>query len=105
MSTDWKPAARYQVGGFAALFMSDDYQTALYAYEPQLPRQASFPSFYYHGMRLVATFRARLPWGLEAGLRIGSTHYFNRDEISSGAQRIRSSWKNDVSLQLRWQTS
>lgn len=100
--TAWHPTARWQAGGFAALFFSDDYQSALYAYEPQLLRQGGIPSFYYHGLRLVATLRARLPWGLEAGIRAGSTHYFNRSEISSGAQRIRSSWKNDVSLQLRW---
>ncbi len=98
----WKSGKKWQIGGFAAVFMSDDYASALYAYEPQLPHQSAIPSFFYHGMRLAATVRTLLPWGLEAGLRIGSTHYFNRDEISSGTQLIRSSWKNDLSLQLRW---
>ncbi|MBQ7635597.1 MAG: helix-hairpin-helix domain-containing protein [Bacteroidaceae bacterium] len=98
----YTPSPRATFSAFGALFMSDDYQSALYAYEPQLPRQAGIPSFYYHGFRLVATASIALFWGLEGGLRVGSTHYFNRDEISSGTQLIRSSWKNDVSLQVRW---
>lgn len=101
----WQPAANWQIGGFAALFMSDDYQSALYAYEPQLIRQSGIPGFYYHGFRLVATAQTHLFRGLEAGLRIGSTHYFNQNHIGSGTQLIPSSWKNDVSLQLRWYTN
>ncbi len=102
LRTAYQPTAAVQIGAFAALFVSDDYQSALYAYEPQLPHYGGISSFYYHGMRLVATLRAKLLWGFDGGLRIGSTHYFNRNEISSGTQLIRSSWKNDISLQLRW---
>ena len=98
----WQPSQKYKVAAFASVFMSDDRQSALYAYEPQLVYQGGFPSFYFHGMRLALTATISLFGGLEGGIKIGSTHYFNRDEISSSTQLIRSSWKNDLSLQLRW---
>ena len=98
----WQIGKGIKCGGFASVFMSDDYQSALYAYEPQLLYQGGIPSFYYHGMRLALTVTAHLLWGIEGGIKVGSTHYFNRNEISSSTQLIRSSWKNDISLQLRW---
>ena len=98
----WQPSQKYKVAAFASVFMSDDSQSALYAYEPQLVYQGGFPSFYFHGMRLALTATINLFGGLEGGIKIGSTHYFNRDKISSSTQLIRSPWKNDLSLQLRW---
>lgn len=35
-------------------------------------------------------------------MRYGLLHYFNRDSIGSGTQRINSPTQNDISLQLRW---
>ena len=83
-------------------FHTDDYDSRLYFYEPNLTQSFSFPAFYYHGMRLSTTLRwqsASAQWFLES--KFSLTHYFDRGEISSGVTRIGSSWKGEVQVVLR----
>ena len=61
-----------------------------------------FPSFRYRGCRLVALTEWQPRRHLHLGLRLSSTHYLNRDTQSSGPLLIRSPWKNDLQIQLRW---
>lgn len=98
----WKPSRAFAVKAFASVFFTDSYDAALYAYEPQLRYAMSVPSFAYHGMRGVLLAEARILSWLSAGVRCGSLRYFDRREISSGTERIRSGWKNDLSFQLRF---
>lgn len=100
--TVWKPVRRFSLKAFASLFFTDDYETAAYAYEPQLRRAAAFAACAYHGVRSVCLFDYQAFRTLTLSLRFASTHYFNRSAISSGTERIASSWKNDLSLQVRW---
>ncbi len=97
----WKPSRVFCFKAFASVFFTDSYDTALYAYEPQMRYAMSVPSFAYHGMRGVALAEVRVFSWLSAGVRCGSLRYFDRREISSGTERIRSGWKNDLSFQLR----
>ena len=100
--TTWPVRSRFQLKTFTSLFFSDDSESALYAYEPQLYQASSFPSFSHHGMRAVVVGQCQLFRSLTFGLRYTATHYFNRSTISSGTELIPSSWKNDLSLQLLW---
>ncbi len=97
----WKPSARFNLRGFAAVFFTDDSYSRLYAYEPQLLHASGFPSFMYHGLRAVALTNWTVCKPLTLSLRYGATHYFNRSNISSRLDLIRSSWKNDISIQAR----
>lgn len=87
---------------FGSLFFSDDYASRLYAYEPQLPYAAGFPSFAYHGCRMVGMFQWWFSSHSYAAVRYGWLHYFNRGVISSGPQQIDHSSQNDLGLQLAW---
>lgn len=98
----WKPSARFNLKTFAGVFFTDDYDSALYAYEPQLLRAASFNAYAYHGARAVALCNWRVVQSLTLSVRFSSSRYFNHDTISSGTSAINSAWKNDVQLQLRW---
>lgn len=100
--TSWPVSSTIQFKAFTSLFFSDDYESALYAYEPRLFQVAAIPSFSNHGMRAVLMSQCRLFRTLTFGLRYSVTHYFNRSSISSGAELIPSSWKNDLSMQLLW---
>lgn len=102
--TTWRPVSRFSFRAFAACFFTDDYESALYAYEPQLVHVASFPVFAYHGVRGVAVMDWRVSARLTAGLRWGGTRYFDRSSISTGPDRIASPWKNDLSVQLVWRS-
>lgn len=98
----WKPGARFSLKGFASVFFTDDYESAVYAYEPQLRRAGAFPSFAYHGARgVVLTDWQPVGW-LGVGVRVSATYYFNRDTISQGYAEIGSPYKTDVSVQVRW---
>lgn len=97
----WKPTKAFDLKTFGAVFFTEDYDAALYAYEPQLYLSGAFPSFYYKGFRAVVVGNLRIGKAWLLGLRLSSTHYFHRNEISSGADLIASSWKNDLSLQVR----
>lgn len=87
---------------FAAGFMTDDYMTRCYAYVPQLSGSTSIPTFYGKGTSGALALEASLWRGLSAAVRYLGVKYFDRDEISSDVNRIASSFKNDVALQLRW---
>ena len=98
----WKASSRWGLKAFGALFFTDDTESMLYAYEPQMLHASAFPSFAYHGMRGVVMGHYQVLKGLTLSLRLASIHYFNRDHISSRLDEISSSWKNDLSLQVRW---
>lgn len=98
----YKPSKRLVLKGFYSLFFTDNYDTRLYAYEPQLPYAASFPSFAYHGTSAVVMAQVTVVKNLTASCRISSVYYFNRDTISSRLDLINSPFKNDISFQLKW---
>ena len=96
--------SRFSFRAFAACFFTDDYESALYAYEPQLVHVASFPVFAYHGVRGAAVLDWRVSPRLTAGLRWRGARDFDRSSISTGPDRIASPWKNDLSVQLVWRS-
>ena len=103
LRSGWKPAERWQFKAFLATFYTQDFDAAVYAYEPQLPFVSSFPSFSDAGARLAALVQWTVRKGWHLGLRYGGTCYFNKEEQSSGPDHIASRWKNDLTLQLIWQ--
>lgn len=102
LRASFTPGKQLTVKGFAAVFFTDDYESALYAYEPRLYRAAGFDAFAYHGARLSALADWRLIDRLILSLRLGTTRFFNRSEQSSGIAAIHSPWKSDISLQVKW---
>ena len=83
-------------------FNTDDYLSRIYLQSPALYSTFSSSSYYGHGVLGVLTCRWKSKneklW-LEG--RYSLLHYFDRDEIGSGLQRILSPWKHDLSFQLR----
>lgn len=98
----WKASSRFHLKAFASLFFTDDTESRLYAYEPQMPHNNAFPSYAYHGMCGVVMGSFQAFKFLTLSLRFSSTHYFNRNYISSRLDEISSSWKNDCSVQVKW---
>ncbi len=91
---------RLNISAYLAYFNTDDYQTRIYVYEPQLRYAAGFPTLYYHGARAVGMLQLKLKdWG-ECALRYGITHYFDRKTIGSGTQKILTANKQDLSIHL-----
>ena len=95
-----RPALRFAV--MAGYFHTDDYNSRIYLYEPALYSSVSSGQFFGKGIHGVCTARwtsKNNRWMLEG--KYALCKYFDRSEIGSSLQTIFSSWKNDVSLQLR----
>ncbi len=92
---------KLKIGGFGAFFSTDNYETAVYAHEPQLPYTFSYNSFYYRGMRLSAQAEWKPFKNWTLGVKYGITHYLNRKNISSGPQQIKGATKADLQIQIR----
>ena len=85
----------------AAWFNTDDYNSRLTIYEKSVLYAFSMPSFYYKGMRVAVNARYELNKHIILQVKYGTTHYFNRDKISSALEEIDGSTKSDLYLQLR----
>lgn len=88
----------------AAYFNTDDYNSRIYLYEPSLYSSVSSSQYFGKGIHSVLAARWTSPnkhWMLEG--KYSLLKYFDRLEIGSALQTIYSSWKNDVSLQIRIQ--
>ena len=95
-----KPMLRFAV--MAGYFCTDDYNSRIYLYEPALYSSISSGSYFGKGIHGVCTARwtsRNKHWMLEG--KYALCKYFDRSEIGSALQTIFSSWKNDISLQLR----
>ena len=87
---------------FMGVFFTDNTDSQLYVYEPQLLYTSSFNGYAYHGMRGVLLCSWQVLKSVALSVRASSIHYFNKSSISSRLDLISSSWKNDLALQLRW---
>lgn len=95
-------AQRFKTSAMLAAFSTDNYNTRCYAYVPQLPGTAGFPNFYGQGAACTMIAECRIWHQLYLAARINILKYFDRDTISSDVNEIEGSWKNDLSLQLRY---
>lgn len=92
---------RTDITSFVSVYFTDDYDTRIYAYVPQLRYMMAFPTFYYHGTSGAIMLRHKFSRRFEASLRYGLTHYFNRESTGSGAAQINTPTRNDLAAQLR----
>jgi len=83
-----------------AYFDTDDYESRLYFYEPGLLYTFYYPAYYGRGVRTAVRLRRKWNNWMLIG-KYGFTHYFDRDEIGSGTQRIPHSSQSDISMQLK----
>jgi len=83
-----------------SVFDCPQYDSRIWAYEPDVLYGYSMPSYYGRGIR-VCTF-LRYPAGrhLVFSFKAGLTRYSDRNIISSGLDRIDANWKLDLTSQL-----
>jgi hypothetical protein len=84
----------------ASLFSTDSYDSSISVYESGLRYSFNYISLYGKGGRLSATVRYMFSDSIRLNIKAGGTYYLDRDEISSGQQRIASCHKEDIAVQL-----
>jgi outer membrane receptor protein involved in Fe transport len=83
-------------------FHTDDYSMRIYLYERDMQYACSFPTFFGHGIHYALWGRYNLSSSLRVTAKLGVTSYFDRSHISENEQKIDSSSKSDLDLQVSW---
>lgn len=85
-----------------AYFDTNDYQSAIYAYENDLLYNFTVLPYYYRGSRfyLNLSYKGLKKWVFE--LRFANTRLTNRNTIGSGLDEIMGNHRNDVKAQVRF---
>jgi hypothetical protein len=81
-----------------------DYAARLYGYERGLLYAYNYQMYYGTGIRnyLLLQYSHREVPRLTATFKLGSTRYFDRDVIGSGATMISANHREDIQLQVRY---
>ena len=98
----WKPLSWLTLNGMIGYFQTTDFSSRIYVYERGPLYSFSFPAFFGKGMHYSLFARADLSRHLMCILRSSTSHYFDRDHISSGLQQVNSSTLSGLDIQLRW---
>ena len=98
----WKPLSWLTLNGMIGYFQTTDFASRIYVYERGPLYSFSFPVFFGKGMHYSLFARADLSRHLMCILRSSTSHYFDRDHISSGLQQVNSSTLSGLDIQLRW---
>lgn len=101
-SGTWMPLSWLSLTGTLGYFHTTDFSSRIYIYERGPLYSFSFPFFFGRGMRYGFFARADFSSRLMLILRSSTTHYFDRNHISSGLQQVNSSMISDLDIQLRW---
>ena len=91
----WNVTARY------ALFDTEEYDTRVYAYEPDVTYSFSTPSYYGKGSRFIIMGKWTLIPRLDFWIRYASWQYSDRDTIGSGQAMIMGNVSSELKFQLR----
>ena len=99
ISTSWfnkklRIDARYGV------FDTQDYNSAIYAYENSVMSSFSFPALSGKGYRSYIMAKAKLYKMFTLGMRYSLTQYADRTNISDGLTQIQGSRQSDIVFQL-----
>lgn len=84
-------------------FNTDTYNARISHYEPSLLYAFGSTLYYYRGIR--SSLLASIPLfkqSLFINTKLGITKYFNRNNISSGLERINANHREDLQVQIRW---
>lgn len=85
-----------------ALFQTDTYNAAIYAFENDLPNTFSVPAYYYKGSRMYLLVNWDISRKVEVFFRISQTFYNNKNVISEGGlTEIDGNTKTEAKVMLR----
>lgn len=82
-----------------AIFKTDSYQTAIYAYESDLLYAFSIPAYYDSGVRtyLLAHYNRKK---FDIWMKVSRILFAEKEEIGSGTQLVKGNKKTELKLQL-----
>ncbi|WP_337041566.1 helix-hairpin-helix domain-containing protein [Emticicia sp. 17c] len=97
-----KTIKRLSLKGRIAYFLTDDYDSRIYAFENNVLYAVSFPAYYGKGIRAYLTGSYSINSRIDLWARYARTQLKNQTSIGSGNDEINGNHKSDISLQLRY---
>ena len=97
----WNQKENLTITAKWVLFNTTDYLSRLYVYEPDVLYSLSVPAYYGKGCRYLMLLNYKATKKVHLWFRWARWHYFDKEEIGSGNQLIRSNKKTNITLQLR----
>jgi len=103
LSENWAWKYRWlRLNAVFGYFHTTDYDSRIYAYEPNLLYTMSFGSYFGEGIRYALLAKADVGKHLVLVGKWACTDYFDRNHISSSYQQINASSQSDLELQVKW---
>lgn len=84
-----------------ALFDTQDYNSRMYAYEPDVLYAFTVPMFYGKGTRLAFVVKYEILDNLDLWFRIANTYYADKTNIGTGLDEIQGNNRTEIKVQLR----
>ncbi len=94
-SKNWVLSGRF------ALFDTDDYDSRMFIYEPDLLYVYSVPSFYNQGIRYYILGKWRISKHITLWTKYGQTKYYNVENIGSGLEEISGNTRSNFGFQVK----
>ena len=97
-----KMRSKFSFSARYALFQTDSYSSAIYAFEDELPNTFLVPAYYYKGSRAYLLVSYNVSRKLELYFRISQTYYNNENVISAGTlDEIDKNTKTELEAMVR----
>lgn len=84
-----------------ALFDTDDYYSAIYAFENDILGESLIPAYFRKGFRSYMNIRYKPNTKITAEMRLARWYFPDEASLGSGAEFINSNHKTDLKLQLK----
>lgn len=91
----------FSVYASGAYFNTDDYDSRLYTYEKGMLYSFAYSAFYGRGLRASLLLKAKMSRACTAQVKVGHTHYYDRDVIGTAERQIFSNHQTDIDLQVK----
>jgi hypothetical protein len=91
-----KPNSKFKFDGALAYFHAGDWNNRISIYEKNILYAFSFPNYYGEGFRFYSVIQWKINPSLTFYCKLASTHYLDRETISSGLEAIQGRDKTDI---------
>jgi len=98
-----KQPNKFSLDGSAAYFHAGNWNNRISIYEKNILYAFSFPTYYGEGLRIYSVIKWKVTSALTVYCKLATTHYFDREIISSGLEAIQGKDKTDIYGLVRYQ--
>jgi hypothetical protein len=94
--------SKFQLDGALAYFHASNWNSRITIYEKNILYAFSFPNYYGEGVRVYSVIKWKIAKPLTLYLKLATTHYFDKEVISSGPEEISGKDKTDIYALIKY---